>query len=218
MATKAALEIAAERYSQLHEAAAQLAEKRDFLGAVNCASESLHLIPPMMQFERKYNSREFDSVETIDLILTFAPPLFLIDALDKVGEVLGEFRAIERNTDADMASKLSHARSVMQMARGLWTLAERKEAFTSDDAWEQFGGNDEVAMSVVQVWTDVRAIIPTATTPPLQWRLVSPFHDNCRCKCPSCGATGKGLLQFAMQETICPGCKNGVTFVILSIA
>src|SRR5438034_11671357 len=95
--------------SQAHAAIQQgLVQK-----AIELASASWEYIDGMMQYERRYESKEFDSVEGIDIVLEYAPLIFDFHILEKMAELLKSQRRIDKNASDDLAAKLDSAKQSM---------------------------------------------------------------------------------------------------------
>src|SRR5438445_210985 len=99
---------------QARMAAARAAERDGlYREAMAEALSAWDFIDGMMQYEKRYEERSFDSVAAIDLVLRYAPLLLDRKSLDTLERLLKEYRRIERDTDADMGAKLASARAAL---------------------------------------------------------------------------------------------------------
>ena len=82
--------------------------------AIDEASASWEYIDGMMQYERRYESKEFESVEGIDIVLEFAPLVFGFQSLEKLDELLRSQRRIDKHSSDDLAARLDSARQSLR--------------------------------------------------------------------------------------------------------
>src|SRR5215203_3861592 len=121
MAKKAELEEHRAEYGARIHAAREAERSGMFRAAMEAAVSAWDYIDGMMQYERRYEQREFDSVAAIDLVLKYAPLLFQFESLEKLAALLAQYKRIEKNTAADMGAPLSAARDRMWLNHRLWT-------------------------------------------------------------------------------------------------
>jgi hypothetical protein len=100
--------------------------------AVLLALSSLGHVDGMMQYERRYEEKEFASIESIDVILRYAPVLFDFQSLDGLASVLKEKKRIDRDASDDLGARLSEARTLMWDARRMWNHLEEHAEVRQD--------------------------------------------------------------------------------------
>src|SRR5262245_15059909 len=110
---KAEMEFHRDEYYALIGSARQALQQGTHVKAIELAVSSWEYIDGMMQFERRYESKTFDSIEGIDIVLNFAPLLFDFEALDRLQLLLRTQRRIDKHASDDLADKLTQARAVM---------------------------------------------------------------------------------------------------------
>jgi len=113
------------QYSARMERAGDALKKGLYRQAVRDALEAWPFIDGMMQYGRRYNQQEFQTIAAIDLVLEYVPWLLDFRQLDRLAALLKECRRIERNTDTDFSEKLAEARERMWAAHRLWDYIER---------------------------------------------------------------------------------------------
>src|SRR5947209_7153912 len=87
---KTEMEAHQSRYYALMQQA-QAAERRGlFRMSVEFAVSAFEHIDGMMQYERKYEEKEFASVSAIEMVLRYCPLLFYSEHLEKLESILGE--------------------------------------------------------------------------------------------------------------------------------
>ncbi|HVP11023.1 MAG TPA: hypothetical protein VMV94_07530, partial [Phycisphaerae bacterium] len=124
--TKAEMEAHRAQYYELIAKARAARQDGRYREAVELAMSSWEYVDGMMQYERKYEDKEFNSVEGIDVVLKYAPLLFDLDSLNRLEDLLKDRRRIERDTSADMGDKLAKATAMMWEARRMWNYLERE--------------------------------------------------------------------------------------------
>ena len=107
--TKAELESESERHSALMADARSELQQGEFQKAVQTAASAWQHVDGMMQYDRKWGSKsEFESVDSIALVLRYAPLLFDNQSLDQLDALLKSQKRIDKNAQmlniADAAS------------------------------------------------------------------------------------------------------------------
>ena len=204
MAKKIELELAHETYQEFILQAREAKKAGQFDRAIDLAMQCWGHVDSMMRYAQKYQDREFDSLECIDLVLELAPPLFHFEALDKLAALLKEQRRIDKQASADLAGKLAAARARMWEAHRVWNALESTSSITFDLGPKQ--------RTVAKFWA---AIGVCKRSPDGNTRLLFDADRHVRIKCSSCGATGKARLAKVLEQVSCPRCKHTVPFALL---
>jgi len=156
--TKAEMAEDRERYHEL-VANAQLALRENrFREAVKIASSSWKHIDGMMQFERKYENKEFSNIEAIDIVLEYAPLLFEFTVLNELAALLKAQRRIDRDASDDLARNLSEARDRMWAAHQLWNHLEIHRNVKMDELGSTLGGSQDTWRALAEAWETMGVI------------------------------------------------------------
>lgn len=202
------------RISEAHEA-----EQKEFYhAAVDHAMSSLHHVDGMMRYERRYEYREFDTLDGIEIILEYAPLLFLFHSLDAVESLLNDNRQIERNTLDPLSDKLAEARERMFASRRIWNHLEHHPGAQEEDLpVEPLDGDGWGRWwSSIDAWEEMGIVRQTETDDSQCLSFVTQMDEAARAKCPGCGIIAKGPKFKFLATVACPKCKSGKLFVILS--
>jgi hypothetical protein len=170
----------------------------------------------MMQYERRYEEKEFQSVEGIDIVLTFAPILLRFDALDELATLLQSERGIDRKASDDLANRLCESRVLLARIRDIFDFLEKQTRFAEDALRANVAWEDRQWWLIVSTWTNMGLIERTREDGRYWLSLVAPTHEVARGKCPTCGATARAEKARFLEAATCPKCRSTVTFVILA--
>ena len=204
------------RYGTLMAQAGQAEKAGLYRQAVTHALASWEHIDGMMQYERRYNKREFKSIPAVDLTLKYAPLLLDYPNLDRLEALLKERRGIEKNTSADLADKLTAARTEMWDAHRLWDHLERTPAARQDELRQKLGGKQEQWDVLVQRWAELGLVHRKIDGPSCRLRLATQMNDLVPAKCSACGHALEISKGMCMASMPCPKCEQENLFVILS--
>jgi hypothetical protein len=213
--TKAEMEVHRAQYYELIAKARAARQEGLYREAVELAMSSWNYIDGMMQYERKYEDKEFGSIEGIDMVLKYAPMLFDRESLDKLEVVLKNQRRIERDTSADMANKLAEARMLMWDARRMWDYLEQHPQSRQDELRVVLGGNQEQWRGMAEAWDQMGLLCRRPDGGSYRLTLVTGPEDVLRGKCPSCGLVARAPRSRLLSEVVCPNCHKAVSFVVL---
>ncbi len=216
--TKAELEEARDRYlERLDRAKSALAKSRP-VDAIQHALESCQYIKDMMQYERRYNDREFEGVEAIDIILENAPLLFHHESLNQLESLLATHRSIDKYASDDVAGEVAEAKTVMMEARSLWNLLERLGPIRQEDIPNHLGGDLRRWQSIAEGWERMGVIRRRVIGQSCRLVLSTNMNERAKAKCPECGAVAKAPKSRLLSEAQCPKCRKTVIFVLLDQA
>ncbi len=158
---------------------------------------ALPYVDGAMQYERKYEDAEFNSVAAIDLVLRYAPLLFHAEGLDRVALLLKQNKRIEKLTAADMAQRLAAARQRMWENHRLFALIEAQPQLRQD---QRIGLLERVP-----------------DRPSYRLAFVTRMGQVVPAKCPSCGRVAHAPKAFFLEPMDCPECGAAATsFVLLA--
>jgi hypothetical protein len=214
--TKAEMEDHQHRYQSLLSEA-QAADRAGFYCTViEKAKASWKYIDGMMQYERRYENKEFGSIPTIDLALKYAPLLLDYISLNTLEELLKDCRRIENNTSESLGDKLSAARALMRDAHCLWDHLEHNPGFRQDELRRVIGGEPEQWRAIVEGWEKMALLRREPEGGTYRLALATRMDEVIPAKCPACGIIAEVPKAMCLDKTVCPECKNTVLFVILS--
>ena len=196
---------------------AQSAEREGFYRrAVELALASWDHIDGMMQYERRYEKKEFANIQGIEMILKYAPLLFDFPNLDKLEAVLKNYRRIEKNTSDNLADKLAEARALMWDAHRLWDHLERHPETKQNKLRQLLGGDQEQWRSVVNTWDKMGLVRRAPEDGSYRLSLSTRMGKVVPGKCPACGGIVTAPKAMLLEKSACPRCGRSVLPVILS--
>jgi hypothetical protein len=205
----------AEYYALMAEA--ESAERTGmFRVGVEKALSAFQHIDGMMQYERKYEEREFGSVGAIDMVLRYSPLLFYFEQLDTLEALLGEYRRIERDTEADLAAKVAEARARMWDNHRLWEHLEANPQTRQDELRRVLGGDQDYWRSVAEAWETMGLLQRIPEGGSYRLALSTRMGEVIWAKCPGCGKVAEAPKAMVLEEIECPECNSLGLFVILS--
>jgi hypothetical protein len=209
---------------QLHKAAyyeligqARIAlQDGDFGTAIQLAMSSWNYISGMLQYERRYEQRTFQSTEAVDIVLTYAPVLLHLEALDRLAVLLKSERGIDRHASDDLAGRLTQSRELLTYIHGIWDWMENRAHATEDELCSTFCLNVDHWRLLIGTWTEM-GLVEQSTRDGHNWlTLAGPTRQVVRGKCPACGVVARAEKSRFLDEVTCPKCRSTVVFVILA--
>ncbi len=213
--TRADMEAESCAYRALLERAREAIRSGLHAQALEAAQSSFKHIDGMMQYERKYADAEFVSVETIDIVLKYAPLFFHFQSLDALEILLKDERRIEKNTSEDLGEKLATARTLMWDAHRLWDHLERHESLRQDELRATFGGDQNRWRLLAELLGEMELVRRIPDGGSYRLSLVTRLDELTVAKCSSCGFAGRAQKSRFLAELLCPKCKRPGFFVIL---
>ncbi len=208
MAKKAELELAHDEYQALILQARQAKADRQYDRAIDLAIQCWVHVDSMMRYAQKYQDREFDSLECIDLVLELAPPLFHFESLDKLAALLKEQRRIDKQASADLAAKLAEARARMWEAHRAWSQVELQAA-------SPCAPSSVALASLPGLWESLGLLVWKQVGNDRVPGLAIGLDEQAKGKCSSCGAVAKAKKARFLSAGTCPRCKSDGFFVFL---
>ncbi len=203
-----------ERYYELVAKAREVLQERRFREAVKIASSSWKHIDGMMQFERKYENKEFSNIEAIDIVLKYAPLLFEFAVLDELEALLKAQRKIDRDASDDLAGNLSEARDRMWAAHRLWNHLEVHQNAKMVELVSALGGSQDTWRALAEAWETMGVIRRTAKDDAHSWTLTTQMNAIVLAKCPACGSGAKWNKAKFLETLECPACRKPGSFVL----
>jgi predicted Zn-ribbon and HTH transcriptional regulator len=213
---KAEMEFHQSQYLELMRRAREAQGQGLYRRAIECALATWEHIDGMMQYERKYRDASFDSVESIDLVLRFAPLLFDFPSLDSLETLLKRQRRIERDTTDDLGARVSQARALMADAHRLWTHLERNPESRQDELAAVLGGDQRRWRSMAEAWEAMSLLRRTPERRSYQLALSTRMGEVVPAKCSRCGTKADAPKAMFLEALTCPQCRSAADFVILS--
>jgi len=204
----------AEYQARLMKAQSALKEG-DIEEAIQVALSSYEYIDGMMQYERRYEKREFTSVKTIDLILKHAPLLFDTQSIEKLEALLIDYRRVDKNTSKSLADQLTKAKAQMWEAYQLWDHLEGHPHTSQNELRRILGGKQDQWRYIIHAWQKMGVIHLTPDGRDQCVSLMTRMDEVVLAKCSRCGVVAKSGKYRFLEELICPKCRKTAWFVIL---
>lgn len=217
--TKTDLELDDARHREQMTAARDALERNAFLEAIQLAVSALPHVDGMMQYDRRWGSKsDFTSIDSITIILRYAPLVFDVESLDTLDALLKSQRRIDKNAAADLAADHQTAMATMWDAHKLWTRLELEPDIRQDELRQRFGGNQDQWRWICETWERMGLLRRVPEKGSYIVSLISRLDTRMRAKCGSCGATGQADKFHLYQEIQCPKCKATGFWVIIPAA
>lgn len=214
-AKKAELEADYKAYQKLISKGRSSARKGLYRETVALAAKAFKHIDGMMQYARRYQKRDFESLEAVELVLKYAPYLLDYESLSAFEALLSEQRRIEKNTSESLTDKLREARHMMWNARALWDLLENNPGHRQDKLCQVLEGNQDGWRTIAEMWEKMRLVERVSEGGSYRLQLASKLGTMVRGKCSSCGAVEQAPMGMYLGANACPTCNEDTNFVIL---
>jgi hypothetical protein len=213
---KAEMEFHQAKYLSLMREVREARGRGLYRRAIELALATWEHIDGMMQYERKYRDASFDSIESIDFVLKFAPLLFDFPSLDSLETLLKRQRRIERDTSDDLGARLREARGVMAEAHRIWTHLERNPEARQDELAMVLGGDQRRWRSMAEAWEAMSLLRRTPERGSYRLALSTRMGEVVSAKCSCCGGKADAPKAMFLEMLKCPQCRSTVHFVILA--
>ena len=213
---KAEMEHHHQQYQSLMADARAAEQAGMYRIAIEKALASWDHIDGMMQYERRYESKEFRSVPAIDMTLRYAPLLLDIASLDALEGMLKDCRRIEKNTSDGLGDKLAAARSFLREAHRLWDHLEWNPRSRQDKLRQLLGGDQNQWRGIAEAWDKMGLLRREPEGATYRLSLSTRMGEVVAAKCPGCGNVVEAPKAMCFEEMACPECDATVLFVILS--
>jgi len=213
---KAEMEEHKERYhAVMAEARSALAEGL-YRKAIELALSSWGYIDGMMQYERRYEDRQFNSIEGIDIVLEYAPLLLDIHSLDTMESLIKSQRRVEKNTSQDLTDKLTKTRVLLWDAHRMWDCLEQHVDVRQGELPRILGGSASRWRSLAEAWERMGLVSRTPEGGTYRLSILTRMDEEILAKCPACGVVVKATKSKLLVEQACPKCHVRVPFVMLT--
>jgi hypothetical protein len=215
--TKTELEADSDRHQELMAEARAKLQRGELSQAIQAAVSAWPYVDGMMQYDRRWGSKsEFETVDSIALVLRYAPLLFDFDSLEKLSALLKSQRRIDKNAAADIGADLDVAKATMWDAHRLWALLQSEGEIRQDTLRQRFGGDQDRWRWISETWDRIGLVRRTPESGSYRLSIVTRLDSRIRGKCSSCGAVGQAPRIQLLQAISCPKCKRSGFFVLLA--
>ena len=185
-----------------------------FRPALDAAMSAWDYIDGMMQYGRKYESKELASISAIDFVLQYAPLLLDSRCLDKLEHLLAEKKCIQRGTTEDQAACLAKSREQIHDNYRLWSHLEANPESRQDELRRVLGGDQDYWRSVAEAWQKMGLVRRTPDGGTYRLALTTRLGQIVSSKCPCCGEIAEAPKAMLLTKTKCPKCDLKVLFVL----
>lgn len=214
--TKAEMKAASDQYKALFWEARQAEKAGQWQTSIDFAVRSLPHIDGMMQYERKYEQREFDGIGTIDIILKRAPLLMDASSLKQLETLLIAQKRIDKHASDDLAADLQRAIVLLWDAYRLWNHIEAQSGTMENELAKILGGNQATWRAIVEAWEACGVLKCTPERGSYRLDFYTKMDEHVSAKCGSCGVIVSGPKSKLLEPRACPKCAVRVEFVILT--
>ena len=187
-----------------------------FADALKNIFKAMDYVDGMMQYEKKYNKREFDSIEAIDYALKYAPLIFNYESIDFIEDMIKSYKRVEKNTNISIAELLTKAREKMTKAYNLWNYLERNPNTKQSSLSRTLGGNQEDWRNITESWEKMGLLIRQKEGNSYNLTLKTRMGAITKGKCTKCGSQQEAPKAILLDNTKCPDCGQESLFVILA--
>lgn len=213
---KSEMELHSRLYHEKLRGAATAESAGMYRAALDAAVAAWQHIDGMMQYERKYEGKEFTSIPAIDLALKYAPLLLDMRRLDALDDLLGEYKRIDRHASDDIQSKVEQARARVWENHRLWSYIEHHPGAPQEGLQGELGGIQSYWRSVAEAWSRMGLLARTAAGRSYTLSLATRMGEVVPAKCPACGHVAESPKGMFLEQLTCPECRASVVFVLLA--
>jgi hypothetical protein len=211
--TKAEMEAHSYAYQERMQAV-RVAENAGLYGAaVAAAISAWQHIDGMLQYRKKYESHDTISIESVEVVLEFAPLLLDARSIAALEQLLDDNRRINSEISRD---KLAEARSRLRETHRIWTYIELHPNVEQTELWAVSGANKKEWQAVVGAWTKMGLVHQTERENSFTVALATRMGQIVSAKCPSCGTVVQGPKGMFVEPAHCTECRHTGLFVLLA--
>lgn len=211
---KSELQEHSEEYHRRMQIASTAEANGYYREAIDWAISAWPFIDGMMQFERRYNEKDFYGIDAIDLVLRYAPLILSLEKLDRLDELLRERKRIEKHTEEDVTAKVVAARQQVSQNHRLWCYLEANPGTRQNDLVERLGGRKRDWDQVIQGWLKMSLVTADCNDGFTKLSLRTRMGQVVKARCPCCGCISEGPKGIFLDSTRCLECHQDVLFVI----
>jgi hypothetical protein len=214
--TKDELEFHHHQYFALLDEANAFVRQGDYINALQSAASSFDHIDGMMQYKRRYDSKDPIHIETIGIVLKLSPLLFESQIVTRLETLLRTEKRIGKNSAGNLAGQLLDASALMEDARRLWNQVEKHPNCEQDQLPQDLGGRQERWQHIAEFWSQIGLISRVCQGNSISLTLATRMDEPVMAKCPFCGSIVKAIKTILLDEAPCPHCHKSVVFVLLT--
>lgn len=212
---KSEMEECSTAYADAVAAANRAIAAGSFSEAVENAMAAWPHIDGMMQYGKRYEQREFDRIEAVDIVLRYAPYLLDAESLDKAETLLRNCKRIDRNADADISADLAEARARLWRNHRLWEYVESRPECRQDELASALGPEQEYWRTVAEAWERLGLIVRVSAGRSYTLALRTRLGQVVIGKCAECGELLDAPKEALLEECTCAACGRNSLFVII---
>lgn len=202
----------------LLQANTEIAAGNYFLAVQYCVA-SFEYINLMMQHEQKQNDREFETIETIEIVLKYAPALFDAESLASLAKILKSQKRIDKHATDDLAAKTSEAIELIQVAYTVWNKLQNNTQHNLAQVLKSVSAESLARIEeVVRIWSHQGYVQLHQLEDEIIPCISNPQEVSVKGKCPSCGVLVNGKKYHFWRANKCPKCHKESVFVIMATA
>ncbi|NOT00130.1 MAG: hypothetical protein HOP29_05840 [Phycisphaerales bacterium] len=213
---KAELEAHRDAYHKLMSDAQSALRQGLYREALRRAVDSWPYIDGMMQYERRWEEREFKSVEAIDMVLNVAPLLFDFETLNKMEALFAEYRRIDKFASDDLADRLAQARAFMWDAHRMWHHLEQHPHVRQDELRQQLGGDQARWRSIAESWEHMGLVFRERDGASYRVLIATRLGQVVSAKCFACGAIAEAPKAMFLEQIHCSECGRTTWHTIIT--
>lgn len=183
--------------------------------ALEQAASTWDYIDGMMQYERRYQDAEFDSVPAIEMVLKYAPLLFQFESLNRLATLLENSKRIEKHTSADLGEQLRAARQRMWDNHRLWSYLEANSDARQDQLRMRLGGDQDYWRAIAEAWEQMGLLRRVPEGDSYRLLFTTRMDEVVKGKCSACGSVADAPKRTFLCRVTCNRCKEDALFVIV---
>lgn len=200
----------------LSQAKKEIAAGNCYLAIQSCVA-SFEYINLMMQHEQKQNDRQFETIETIEIVLNYAPALFDTESLASLAKILKTQKRIDKHATDDLAAKTKTALEIIAVAHKIWNELENNNLYDLPQLLVHVDSEyRERIEEIVQIWTSLGYVQLRQQANKLFPTIPLPQEVMMKGKCPHCGVVVNGKKYHFWRANNCPKCRTESFFVIVA--
>lgn len=186
-----------------------------YRAAIQAAVDAWENIDGLIQYARKFESREVTQFSAIDYVLKYAPLLLDRKPLIELERYLENFRRREKGFLTKSGEMLDHARSLLWQNHLLWDYLEKHPDTRQDQLRQILSGDQDHWRWAAEAWEKMGLLNRTPDSGNYRLALSTRMGQLVRAKCPSCGEVSEAPKGMLLEKTACPQCGKTVFFVLL---